>query len=311
MTAASSNGSARLSGGGGDRRRTMNRKPWWWAGFVRRQSAALVAVVVVELAVAEAFVTGEVRGLGRAHGDPTIGISICSSAPAGATLVGGGRVEEDRVGGVGQRSVEIGRPVGDSVGCRDRGETLGIAADQQQTREEPIVAERQTALSADRDQGISQMLGRAMRPVAPLTMIPIVLVAIVLIVGSTVGLQREGAEDADGARIVVDELCYGDRPMSTSRSRAMPRHIVCLTFDFDTQSGFIARGMTTPTPLSRGEFGLLGARRILALLKSRGMPRPGSSPASPSRAGRGMRGGGRARARDRQPQLGAYPSGAA
>ena len=34
----------------------------------------------------------------------------------------------------------------------------------------------------------------------------------------------------------------------------MPRHIVCLTFDFDTQSGFIARGMTTPTPLSRGEF---------------------------------------------------------
>jgi hypothetical protein len=35
---------------------------------------------------------------------------------------------------------------------------------------------------------------------------------------------------------------------------------VCLTFDFDTQSGFIARGMTTPTPLSRGEFGLVGAR---------------------------------------------------
>ena len=48
----------------------------------------------------------------------------------------------------------------------------------------------------------------------------------------------------------------------------VPRHIVCLTFDFDTQSGFIARGMTTPTPLSRGEFGLTGARRILALLKA-------------------------------------------
>jgi peptidoglycan-N-acetylglucosamine deacetylase len=48
----------------------------------------------------------------------------------------------------------------------------------------------------------------------------------------------------------------------------VPRHIVCLTFDFDTQSGFIARGMTTPTPLSRGEFGLVGAQRILALLKS-------------------------------------------
>ena len=51
----------------------------------------------------------------------------------------------------------------------------------------------------------------------------------------------------------------------------MPRHIVCLTFDFDTQSGFIARGMTTPTPLSRGEFGLVGARRILALLKALGL----------------------------------------
>jgi len=51
----------------------------------------------------------------------------------------------------------------------------------------------------------------------------------------------------------------------------MPRHIVCLTFDFDTQSGFIARGMTTPTPLSRGEFGALASRRILAFLKSRGI----------------------------------------
>jgi peptidoglycan/xylan/chitin deacetylase (PgdA/CDA1 family) len=44
------------------------------------------------------------------------------------------------------------------------------------------------------------------------------------------------------------------------------RHIVCLSFDFDTQSGFIARGMTGPTALSRGEFGLVGARRILSLL---------------------------------------------
>jgi peptidoglycan/xylan/chitin deacetylase (PgdA/CDA1 family) len=49
----------------------------------------------------------------------------------------------------------------------------------------------------------------------------------------------------------------------------VPRHIVCLTFDFDTQCGFIARGLTTPTPLSRGEFGAIGAQRILAFLKSR------------------------------------------
>src|SRR3954454_13882051 len=60
-------------------------------------------------------------------------------------------------------------------------------------------------------------------------------------------------------------------PVSTFRESKVPRHIVCLTFDFDTQSGFIARGMTTPTPLSRGEFGLVGARRILALLKSSGI----------------------------------------
>src|SRR5436853_3173860 len=59
--------------------------------------------------------------------------------------------------------------------------------------------------------------------------------------------------------------------VSTSREGKVPRHIVCLTFDFDTQSGFIARGMTSPTMLSRGEFGLIGAQRILALLKSHGI----------------------------------------
>lgn len=47
----------------------------------------------------------------------------------------------------------------------------------------------------------------------------------------------------------------------------MPRHIVCLTYDFDTQSGHIARGLTTPTWLSRGEFGLIGAQRLLDFLK--------------------------------------------
>ena len=52
----------------------------------------------------------------------------------------------------------------------------------------------------------------------------------------------------------------------------MKRHIVCLSFDFDAMSGFIARGMTTPTPISRGEFGAVGALRILDLLRSRGIP---------------------------------------
>ena len=52
----------------------------------------------------------------------------------------------------------------------------------------------------------------------------------------------------------------------------MPRHIVCLTFDFDAISGFIARGMMTPTPISRGEFGVVASERILALLKRNEIP---------------------------------------
>ena len=46
----------------------------------------------------------------------------------------------------------------------------------------------------------------------------------------------------------------------------MARHLVCLTFDFDALSGWIARGLVTPTPISRGEFGVVGAARLLALL---------------------------------------------
>jgi peptidoglycan/xylan/chitin deacetylase (PgdA/CDA1 family) len=53
----------------------------------------------------------------------------------------------------------------------------------------------------------------------------------------------------------------------------MPRHIVCLTFDFDAMSGFIARGMTSPSPLSRGEFGAdVATPRLLALLARHGIP---------------------------------------
>jgi len=46
----------------------------------------------------------------------------------------------------------------------------------------------------------------------------------------------------------------------------MRRHIACLTFDHDHMSGFIARGMTTPTPISRGEFDLVAIPRIVDLL---------------------------------------------
>src|SRR5688572_23291832 len=53
----------------------------------------------------------------------------------------------------------------------------------------------------------------------------------------------------------------------------MGRSIVCLTFDFDAISGWIARGMTSPTPISRGEFGPhVGVPRILYLLKRHGIP---------------------------------------
>jgi peptidoglycan/xylan/chitin deacetylase (PgdA/CDA1 family) len=45
-----------------------------------------------------------------------------------------------------------------------------------------------------------------------------------------------------------------------------------LTFDFDVVSAWIFRGGTTPTQLSRGEFGLVGAERILALLKRYAIP---------------------------------------
>jgi peptidoglycan/xylan/chitin deacetylase (PgdA/CDA1 family) len=51
----------------------------------------------------------------------------------------------------------------------------------------------------------------------------------------------------------------------------MARHIVCLTFDFDSFSGFISRKQITPTPISRGEFGVVGTGRILELLAERGL----------------------------------------
>jgi len=47
----------------------------------------------------------------------------------------------------------------------------------------------------------------------------------------------------------------------------MGRHIVCLTFDHDHLSGFIARGMTTPTAISRGEYDIVVIPRLVALLK--------------------------------------------
>jgi len=47
----------------------------------------------------------------------------------------------------------------------------------------------------------------------------------------------------------------------------MSQHFVCLTFDLDNASGAIARDMTTPTMISRGDFGIVATERLLALLR--------------------------------------------
>ncbi|PRB41032.1 hypothetical protein CQ020_14085 [Arthrobacter sp. MYb23] len=49
------------------------------------------------------------------------------------------------------------------------------------------------------------------------------------------------------------------------------RGTVCLTFDFDAISLWIARSMTSPGPVSRGEFGAYAIPRILRLLSRYGI----------------------------------------
>lgn len=52
----------------------------------------------------------------------------------------------------------------------------------------------------------------------------------------------------------------------------MTRHIVCLSFDHDNTSLFLATDRTTPTMMSRGEFGTIALPRVLALLARYGVP---------------------------------------
>src|SRR5690606_10306359 len=52
----------------------------------------------------------------------------------------------------------------------------------------------------------------------------------------------------------------------------MSQHYACITFDFDAMSGLVARGLSTPTPVSRGEFGAVALPRILDLLKRYEVP---------------------------------------
>ncbi len=55
--------------------------------------------------------------------------------------------------------------------------------------------------------------------------------------------------------------------------RDSPAVSVCLTFDFDAISVWIgSMGSRSPGNISRGEFGVVGARRVLELLKQHGIP---------------------------------------
>jgi peptidoglycan/xylan/chitin deacetylase (PgdA/CDA1 family) len=51
----------------------------------------------------------------------------------------------------------------------------------------------------------------------------------------------------------------------------MARLLVCVTFDFDAMSGLMARGLTSPNYISRGEFGPAAIPRILKLLDKYGV----------------------------------------
>ena len=52
----------------------------------------------------------------------------------------------------------------------------------------------------------------------------------------------------------------------------MSKGTACLTFDFDAVSLWIIRGLTTPGPVSRGEFGAFAVPRLLHVLDSKGVP---------------------------------------
>ena len=52
----------------------------------------------------------------------------------------------------------------------------------------------------------------------------------------------------------------------------MPGLLVCLTFDHDNASSMISRKLTSPTMISRGDFGIVAVPRILDLLAAHAIP---------------------------------------
>ncbi|MGW0857430.1 polysaccharide deacetylase family protein [Streptomyces sp. NPDC002690] len=59
---------------------------------------------------------------------------------------------------------------------------------------------------------------------------------------------------------------------TSSISRSSRSGYVCVTFDFDAISSWMARGMLTATPRSRGEFAAVAVPRLLHILESRSIP---------------------------------------
>jgi len=47
----------------------------------------------------------------------------------------------------------------------------------------------------------------------------------------------------------------------------MGDHLVCISLDFDTVALWLGMGQTTPTPISRGEFGAVATQRLLELFE--------------------------------------------
>ena len=52
------------------------------------------------------------------------------------------------------------------------------------------------------------------------------------------------------------------------------RLLACVTFDVDAMSGLVARGLTSATPVSRGEFDAVAVPRILKTGKAAGILAP-------------------------------------
>jgi hypothetical protein len=76
-------------------------------------------------------------------------------------LAGCSRIEENRMIAACKRGVEIGAPVGDVVRPRNGREAFGIAADQEQSGQQAVIAEREAAFVDDREERIGEVLGRA------------------------------------------------------------------------------------------------------------------------------------------------------